>query len=1090
MIARFAAAATAGLLLPSLLAAADSPSTDALPSVAPGWKLELIASAPRILHPAFLTCAPDGRIFVAEDPQDMQGPVDKPIGRILCFHPDGHVSVFAENLYAVYGMRYIEGKLYVHHSPKFSVFRDENSTASGREDLIESDNPAPWGPASRGKNQINDHIPSGFEEGMDGFFYISVGDKGVYHAKGRDKSELTMRWGGVMRMRPDGADLQEYCSGLRNCLNVAITSQDEMFVYDNSDHTNLWPTQIGQVVESGYYGYPLDYRTPRPYTLPMLRPYAGGAPTDVVAYDEDALPPEYRDNLFLCDWGRRELLRVVTAPEGGGTKVVKEEKILFDEKGDFRPTGLAISPDGASIYVADWQFGSWREKRAVGRLFKVTWEGENYGAPKPGWYVAAALNHPLDTTAKIVAEGLKHPARSVRMEAQRQLAIYQMEAEAATEAVLKDASAPAYARWHALWTLDAIDGGVAGQALLLRMLQDPDATVRTQALRWCGTRKVASAIPDAERLLKDLDPVVRMHAAAALGRIGELTSIPALQAALTDRDRFARFEAFTALNRIGRMHSDAWPQIVSGLSSDNASIREATGFACRETYEPRLIDTLAAIVADAEKPVAIRESALTLLAPLYKEPTPWDGLHWRAGPVGYTEDSHEIAPFQPKTLTWPGTSAIQAAFVGALRDEKFADVTIGLLPEHPDRAILEMAGRVFHRATAPATKQKALAAVCAEGAGAALVREVLEQGGVDDALLGAAIAAAPTNADPVTPALLLQILGSGNPELRAKAITAYGKLAPKDGSVALMAFASDAAPQVRAALVGAFATIGGAPSVTALVGFLQDADLGVRKAAIAALGAAKSPDTVPGLIAATRQPETRLEAISALTKLPDLRALDAYVDGLAEKNPTLRDSCAKAIGALKPESQKQLAEHLPFARVPATAAEELRKLFGPEFIAQSSDLSPERYDAFAQHHDGVAAHGKEIFSDPNGVGCSRCHTIAGKGGDLGPDLSHIGANYKRAELIESVLYPSKKILGDYVQFALDLKNGDSLFGAIRDETAESLVLVDGEGKKHLLTKGDIVKRVQSELSPMPAGLQGGLSLQDFADVIAYLESLK
>src|SRR5207245_5315975 len=95
-------------------------------------------------------------------------------GRILCLHPDGHWTVFAEKLFAVFGMQYLEGKLFVLHNPKFSVFTDgstfplspqkppspgnptkaegglggegQQSSGVGRDrvDLIEQTNPNQW----------------------------------------------------------------------------------------------------------------------------------------------------------------------------------------------------------------------------------------------------------------------------------------------------------------------------------------------------------------------------------------------------------------------------------------------------------------------------------------------------------------------------------------------------------------------------------------------------------------------------------------------------------------------------------------------------------------------------------------------------------------------------------------------------------------------------------------------------------------------------------------------------------------------------------------------------------------------------------
>src|SRR5688572_32859274 len=108
------------LLIATLLVAVTlnaAPSSAPVPP--PNWRLELVAHAPEVRHPSVVCTAPDGRIFVAEDPMDIVTRADEKLGRILCLHPDGRRTVFATNLHAVFGMQYLEGKLYVLHNPKF-----------------------------------------------------------------------------------------------------------------------------------------------------------------------------------------------------------------------------------------------------------------------------------------------------------------------------------------------------------------------------------------------------------------------------------------------------------------------------------------------------------------------------------------------------------------------------------------------------------------------------------------------------------------------------------------------------------------------------------------------------------------------------------------------------------------------------------------------------------------------------------------------------------------------------------------------------------------------------------------------------------
>src|SRR2546427_11977983 len=76
-----------------------------------GWRIQLIAETPKIKHPSVVACAPDGRAFVAEDPMDISLPkADSTEGRILCIDPDGQITVFATNVYAVFGMQYQIGR--------------------------------------------------------------------------------------------------------------------------------------------------------------------------------------------------------------------------------------------------------------------------------------------------------------------------------------------------------------------------------------------------------------------------------------------------------------------------------------------------------------------------------------------------------------------------------------------------------------------------------------------------------------------------------------------------------------------------------------------------------------------------------------------------------------------------------------------------------------------------------------------------------------------------------------------------------------------------------------------------------------------
>ena len=626
------------------------------------WKVEVVAEYPTVKYCSVVCCAPDGRIFLAEDPIDQIGPPSSAGDRILCRQLDGSWTVFAEKLHAVFGLQYLDGKLYVHHCPTLSVFDDDAGVGKNRVDLIECTNPRPWA-------NMNDHIPSGIRLGMDGWLYMSTGDKGIYGAVGRDGSKAEIHGGGIMRFRPDGTHLEVYTTGTRNHLEVAINAEDEKFTYDNTDDGLGWNTRFTHMVDGGYYGYPYDYRTRKPYTLWMMGDYGGGSPTGGVAYNEDALPPAYRGNLFMLEWGKGQLARFAVERQGATYRVKQRENIVSRSgnkangaKDEFRPVGIAISPDGMSFYLADWNYNGWAKRQgpAAGRLLKVTYTGKSQAAPKPNWLVPASMGQPFKATNEELIEALSHPAQSVRLVAMRRLADRGVDTVPLLIKVLQDKTKSPEARWSAIWALDRFDGGKTASRAIIAALDDNDLSVVRQAARQLGERAVKEAVPSLAKLMSHSDRSVRFQAATALGRIGDSQGVAPLLTALDESDLFARFAAFTALNRIGRHEPKAWLDIVAGLDSEKAAIRDATLFAFRETYEVGAVEALAAYAANPQKSKEMRKGVVKLLADLDFKAPAWTGTWWNIKPAASSPPAH--------TVSWPGTAKAQVALKSGLLD--------------------------------------------------------------------------------------------------------------------------------------------------------------------------------------------------------------------------------------------------------------------------------------------------------------------------------------------------------------------------------------------------------------------------------------
>ncbi len=166
----------------------------------------------------------------------------------------------------------------------------------------------------------------------------------------------------------------------------------------------------------------------------------------------------------------------------------------------------------------------------------------------------------------------------------------------------------------------------------------------------------------------------------------------------------------------------------------------------------------------------------------------------------------------------------------------------------------------------------------------------------------------------------------------------------------------------------------------------------------------------------------------------------------------------------------------------------------PEFEFLYEDvpaaLDAKAYRDFATGHPGDALHGREIFADLKGVGCVKCHAVGGVGAKIGPDLTGIGARYPRAELIRSVLEPSNRVAAGYQVTTIVTDTGKIYSGIIKSDGQDVVEMVDVEGRVVSIAAAEIEERSASSLSLMPSGLKDGLTPEAFADVIAYLESLK
>jgi putative heme-binding domain-containing protein len=117
-----------------------------------------------------------------------------------------------------------------------------------------------------------------------------------------------------------------------------------------------------------------------------------------------------------------------------------------------------------------------------------------------------------------------------------------------------------------------------------------------------------------------------------------------------------------------------------------------------------------------------------------------------------------------------------------------------------------------------------------------------------------------------------------------------------------------------------------------------------------------------------------------------------------------------------------------------------------------------------------------------------CHAIGGAGGQVGPDLSSIGASAQTDYLVDSILLPSKAIKEGFHSLRLVTLNDQVVLGIKVREVNGVVVLRTAEDKEISIPVKDIAERTEAK-SLMPEGLADTLSKQEFADLVRFLTEL-
>lgn len=205
------------------------------------------------------------------------------------------------------------------------------------------------------------------------------------------------------------------------------------------------------------------------------------------------------------------------------------------------------------------------------------------------------------------------------------------------------------------------------------------------------------------------------------------------------------------------------------------------------------------------------------------------------------------------------------------------------------------------------------------------------------------------------------------------------------------------------------------------------------------------------------------------------------------------ESCLQLLNALDRGNLSPKIERIVVQKAAASPNAHIRSLF-ERFLPD--DQRVETLGASASSEKilaikGDAKRGTELFS-PTGkaAACLACHFVNGSGRDFGPDLSKVGARLNQAQLIDSLLTPSKLIAPGYQPVVLTMKDGGAQSGFIVKREGDEVFLKIATGQSVPLKKTEVQSEQTLPVSLMPEGLLQSFTAQEAADLIDYLGSLK
>ena len=164
---------------------------------------------------------------------------------------------------------------------------------------------------------------------------------------------------------------------------------------------------------------------------------------------------------------------------------------------------------------------------------------------------------------------------------------------------------------------------------------------------------------------------------------------------------------------------------------------------------------------------------------------------------------------------------------------------------------------------------------------------------------------------------------------------------------------------------------------------------------------------------------------------------------------------------------------------------ELRALLAERDAELAKSTNPfKRFEECLEGGNGEA--GLAVFEKRPEAGCVRCHSVDGKGGQVGPELTWLRHNTERSHILESIVLPNSSVATGFDSVALKLKNGETVAGVVRGESQVDITLGSFvDGKRTTIKLAKVVERTPLP-SPMPPVFGQVLGKRTIRDLVQFI----